>query len=87
VTELEFATWPRRTKESPLKRFASGVLCALTGYIVAAVANYFLVLRLSSDVHHRSVEAAMTSAFFFGPIGAVVAFAAGLILASRRGVG
>ena len=70
-----------------MKRFAIGVLCALTGYIVAAFASYFLVLQLSSNVHDRSVEAAMTSVFFFGPIGAVLAFAAGLILASRRGVG
>ena len=70
-----------------MKRFAIGVLCALTGYIVAAVVSYFLVLQLSSNVHDRSVEAAMTSVFFFGPIGAVVALAAGLILASRRGVG
>jgi hypothetical protein len=67
-----------------LKRFAIGVLCALGGYVVAAVASYFLVLQLSSNVHDRSVEAAMTSIFFFGPIGAVVAFVAGFILGGRR---
>jgi Na+/proline symporter len=67
-----------------MKRFAVGVLCALAGYLVAAAAGYFLVLQFSSNVHDRAVEAAMTSVFFFGPVGAIVAFVAGFILSGRR---
>jgi predicted membrane metal-binding protein len=66
-----------------MKRFGIAVLFAIVGYLVAAVASYFLVGLLSSNVHDRSVEAAMTSAFVFGPIGAVVAFVAGLIRGGR----
>jgi len=69
-----------------MKRFGIGLLWAVAGYLVVAVASYFLVLQLSSNTHDRSVEAAMTSVFFFGPIGAVIAFVIGLIRGGRRGV-
>jgi hypothetical protein len=67
-----------------LKRFAIALACALAGYVAAALASYFLVLQLSSNVHDRAIEAAMTSIFFFGPIGAVFAFIAGFILFGRH---
>jgi hypothetical protein len=54
------------------------------GYILAAVASYFLVLQLSSNSHDRELEAAMTSAFFAGPVGAVLAFVTGVIRGGRR---
>jgi hypothetical protein len=69
-----------------MKRFGIGLLWAVAGYLVVAVASYFLVLQLSSNTHDRSVEAAMTSVFFFGPIGAVIAFVVGFIRGGRRGV-
>jgi len=62
-----------------MKRFAIGLLCAVGGYVVAAFAGYFLIDWFSSNVHDRSVEAAMTSVFVFGPLGAVIGFVVGLI--------
>ncbi len=66
-----------------MKRLGMGVLFAVVGYVVTACAGYFLVDSLSSNVHDRSVEAAMTAAFVFGPVGAAVAFVAGLIRGGR----
>ena len=66
-----------------MKRFGIGVLCALGGYLIAAFAGYFLIDLLSSNTHDRSVEAAMTSAFVLGPLGAVVGFIAGFIRSGR----
>lgn len=67
-----------------LRRLGFGALFAVAAFIAAAIASYFLILQLSSNVHDRSVEAAMTSVFFFGPIGAVVGFVAGAIFGGRR---
>ena len=67
-----------------MKRFIIGALCAIVGYLIGAVAGYFLTDALSSNVHDRSVEAAMTSAFVWGPLGAVAGFIIGFVL-SRRG--
>jgi hypothetical protein len=67
-----------------MKRFGIAVLFAIVGYLVAAVASYFLVDLLSSNVHDRSVEAGMTSAFVFGPLGAVAAFIVGFIRGGRK---
>ena len=64
-----------------MKLFGIALLFAMVGYLIAAVASYFLVGMFSSNMHDRSVEAAMTSVFFFGPIGALVAFVAGFIRA------
>jgi hypothetical protein len=69
-----------------MKRFGIGLLWGIAGYIVVAVASYFLVLQLSSNQHDRELEAAMTSAFLFGPIGAVVAFILGMIRTGRSSV-
>jgi len=62
-----------------VRRFGIGLLRAAAGYFIGAVAGYFLILRFSSNVHDRSVEAAMTSAFFAGPAVALVGFVAGLV--------
>ena len=67
-----------------MKRFGIGVLCAVGGYLISAFAGYFLIDLLSSNTHDRSVEAAMTSAFVLGPLGAVVGFIAGFICSGRR---
>jgi hypothetical protein len=66
-----------------LRRFGIGLLCAVAGYIVGAVVSYFLVLQLSGNVHDRGVEAAMTSAFFYGPIVAVIALVVGIVRSGR----
>jgi len=66
-----------------MKRFAIGLLCAVGGYVIAALVGYFLIDWFSSNTHDRSVEAAMTSVFVFGPLGAVVAFIVGLVVGGR----
>jgi len=67
-----------------LRRLGFGLLFALLAFVGAGVASYFLIDALSSNVHDRSVEAAMTSAFVFGPIGGLSGFIAGCIFGGRR---
>ena len=66
-----------------MRRLGIGLLYAVIGYIVAAVGGYFLTGLLSSNVHDRAVEAAMTSAFVRGPLGAVTAFIVGFVRSGR----
>lgn len=66
-----------------MNRIVIGLLCAMGGYVIAGVSAYFLILRFSSNVHDRAIEAAMTSAFVLGPLGALLALLAGLVLGSR----
>jgi hypothetical protein len=67
----------------PMRRIAIGLLYALGGYLAGAFIGYFLVLQLSANTHDRSVEAAMTSVFFFGPLSAAIAFVIGAVRAGR----
>lgn len=56
------------------------------GYIAGVVIGMVLVNLLSSNTHDKSVEAAMTSFFVFGPIAALLSFAITLFyLLSHRG--
>ena len=66
-----------------MKRFGIGILLSIVGYIIAAVAGYFLVAQFSANTHDRSVEAATTSVFFFGPIGGIATFIAGFVWGRR----
>ena len=56
-----------------MPRFAQVLLFAALGFVLAAVAGYFLINALSSNRHDRAVEAAMTSIFVCGPLGGLVA--------------
>jgi hypothetical protein len=67
-----------------LKRFLFAILFGVLAYVVFAVVGYFLILWLSSNMHDRSVEAVMTSAFFIGPIGALCGIVAGIVFGGRR---
>ena len=67
-----------------MKRLGIGLLCAVGGYILAAFVGYWLIEWFSSNVHDRSLEAAMTSVFVIGPFGAVVGFIVGFIFGGRR---
>jgi hypothetical protein len=58
-----------------MKRFGIALLWAVGGYVGGAA----LVSAFSSNVHDRSVEAAMSGAFFFGPMLAVAAFITALV--------
>lgn len=66
-----------------MRRVLVAMLWAVPGYLAGAFAGGLLVSVLSSNTHDRSVEAAMTGAFVFGPLCAVVAFA----IAIRRAGG
>ena len=60
-----------------MRRLGYGLLYAIGGYLLGAVAGYFAIATLSWNTHDRSVEAAMTGIFILGPLGAVLAFVAG----------
>ena len=66
-----------------MQRFGLALLYAVGGYVLAAGIGYFVIQQFSSNVHDRDLEAAMTSAFVAGPIGAVVAFVIGFVRNGR----
>jgi len=67
-----------------MRRFGIGLAYAVGGYFGGALVGYFLIATFSSNTHDRSVEAAMTAAFVAGPLGAVIAFVLGVMLAGKR---
>ena len=66
-----------------MRRLGFGMLGAVAGYLVFALGGYFLLLEFSSNPHDRAVEAAMTSVFAAGPLGAIVGFIVGFASARR----
>ena len=76
--------WVRNSKKlAMIRRLGIALLYAIGGYFVGAFAGYFLIEWFSSNVHDRSLEAAMSSIFVWGPVGAVVAFIVGFIWGIR----
>ena len=67
-----------------MRRFLVGLLWAVPGYVVGAFGGGYAVSVLSSNTHDRSLEAAMTGAFLFGPLAAVLAFIIGAVRARPR---
>lgn len=55
-----------------MKSFGILVLAAVVGYAGGFAIGMGLVNLFSSNRHDKSMEAAMTAAFLFGPIGAVI---------------
>ena len=64
-----------------IRRALIGLLWAVPAYLLGAFGGGYLVSRLSSNVHDRSLEAAMTGSFVFGPLAAVMAFIVGTVRA------
>ena len=56
-----------------MKPFGLSLLAAIIGYFIGLFGGMFLVDTFSSNVHHRSMEAAMTAVFVIGPVAALVA--------------
>ena len=62
------------------------LLAAVAGYFAGVVIGMLAVNLFSSNVHDKSLEAAMSSFFVYGPLAAILAFASALIYQlSRRG--
>ena len=63
-----------------MRRFFTALLGMLIGYPLFAVAGYWAIGLFSGNHFDGSVEASMTAAFVFGPLGAIVGIIAGAIL-------
>jgi NhaP-type Na+/H+ or K+/H+ antiporter len=66
-----------------MRRFLYTVFGAAAGYIAGAVLGYLLVNLLSPNQHDRELEAAMTGAFFSGPILAILIAIAGYMYSGK----
>lgn len=66
-----------------MKYVAIGFLSGIVGYVLLALLSYYLIGKFSSNSHDRGVEASMTSIFVFGPIGFIVCFIGGYLLAKK----
>lgn len=66
-----------------MKRLGFAIAFGLGGYLLGAGLGYFLVQSFSGNRHDKEMEAAMTGAFFTGPLGAVLAAILGAVLAGR----
>lgn len=69
-----------------MKTFGLAILAAIGGYLVGLFTGMLVIDAISSNAHDKSVEAAMTGAFVFGPLMAVAAVIALLIFRSRRSI-
>jgi hypothetical protein len=56
----------------------------LGGYVLGRIGGFALVTQFSSNQHDRSLEAAMTGFFVTGPLVAILAAVAGVILRLAR---
>ena len=68
-----------------MKTFGLAVLAAIGGYITGLFGGMILIEIFSSNVHDKSVEAAMTGAFVIGPLMSVVAVIVVVVFRSRHG--
>lgn len=55
----------------------------LCGYAIGAVAGYWLTFALSPNRHDLALEAAMSSAFVYGPVAAALGAIIGFVVARR----
>jgi len=62
-----------------LRSLAFGLAWAIAGYLIGAFGGGWLVTKLSSNMHDRTTEAAMTGALIYGPALALVAFIVGFV--------
>jgi uncharacterized protein YneF (UPF0154 family) len=69
-----------------LKLIGCSMLALVVGYGAGLFGGMFLLDKLSSNTHDKSVEAAMTAAFVIGPITALLALGLtlGYLLTRRR---
>ena len=83
---LPLAEQRRRIRTSggaKMKRFLFALAGLVAGYLAGAVAGYFGTFALSPNKHDLALEAAMSSAFVYGPAGALVGAIAGFFIARK----
>jgi Na+/proline symporter len=68
-----------------MKTFGLVVLAAIGGYIIGLFGGMILIETFSSNVHDKSIEAAMIGAFVIGPFVSVVAVIVVVVFRSRHG--
>jgi hypothetical protein len=56
----------------------------IVGYLIGFIGGMFAIQAFSSNTHDRGVEAAMTAAFVIGPLAAILALGATLLLLLGR---
>ncbi len=67
-----------------MRRLGFALAFALGGYLLGAGLGYLLVTNISNNTHDRDLEAAMTGAFFTGPLAAVIGAIVGAVFGGRR---
>jgi hypothetical protein len=67
-----------------MRRFFFALLGMLIGYPLFAFGGYWIIDLFSPNNFDRGVEAVMTAAFAFGPLGAIVGIVAGAILGGPK---
>lgn len=68
-----------------MKTFGLVVLAAIGGYIIGLFGGMILIETFSSNVHDKSIEAAMTGAFVIGPLMSMAAVIVVVVFRSRHG--
>ncbi|MCG3202886.1 MAG: hypothetical protein NFCOHLIN_02772 [Gammaproteobacteria bacterium] len=68
-----------------MRRWLLSLSVALIAYLAGAFGGGALLLQFSPNAHDRSLEAAMTGAFVFGPAAAIAGFLIAYLRAGRRG--
>ncbi len=69
-----------------MKTFGLSLLAAIGGYLLGLFGGMLLIETFSSNSHDKSVEAAMTGAFVFGPLVAIVTVILTLLFRSHRSI-
>jgi len=77
-------TLPAGAVARRLRAVLVGLLVAVPCYAGGVLLGIGLVQAFSDNGHDRSVEAAMTGAFFVGPVAAVAGFVCGALVFARR---
>ncbi|MFD2569047.1 hypothetical protein ACFSUS_00285 [Spirosoma soli] len=62
-----------------MKHLSIGLLCGIISYMLMTTVSYIMIMRFSSNMYDRQVEAATTSAIILGPLGGILAFVAGYL--------
>lgn len=67
-----------------MKTFGLSLLAAIGGYLVGLFGGMLLIETFSSNTYDKSIETAMTGAFVFGPLMAVIAVIVTLVFRFRH---